>query len=54
MAFLYIEGTKNSPEKFEIGKTYRDYFTSSEKEAVAELAESISSNITWQRLERYF
>ena len=54
MSFLHIEGAKNTPEKFEIGKTYRDYFTSAEKNAVAELAESISSNITWQRLERYF
>ena len=54
MAFLGIEHVKNEPELFESGKMYRDYFTTSEKKAVKELARSISTNETWGRIERYF
>ena len=54
MAFLNIESMKNEPELFESGKTYRDYFTTSEKRAVEDLARSISTNETWGRIERYF
>ena len=54
MAFLNIEHTRNEPELFESGKTYRDYFTTSEKKAVKDLARHISTNETWGRIERYF
>ena len=54
MAFLGIEHMRNEPELFESGKMYRDYFTTSEKRAVNELARSITTNNTWARIERYF
>jgi len=54
MTFLDIPGMRNEPELFEIGKTYRDYFTLIEKRAVKELARQISTNETWGRIERYF
>lgn len=54
MVFLNIEHMRNEPELFESGKTYRDYFTTTEKKAVKDLARSISTNETWGRIERYF
>jgi hypothetical protein len=53
--FLELEEVEDSEEvAFIGGKSYRDYYTPDEREAVKQFIEQTASDATWERLQYYY
>ena len=50
--FLDLNGTKEPP-LFETGKTYREYFTEEEIQAVSRMFSLLAHNKTWDHTSHY-
>jgi len=51
--FLWLDKKNEAPE-FITGKTYREYFTKDERNAVKEMVEKLATKKTWDNVHHYF